>query len=539
MANQIVTVNVSQRVAPEPSDLQKSGAFVSQGGTTLAAGATAFLTEEADLAAILAAVKPVHSLTWSGGVVTATTEQFAATGTYDSGTGVVTLTLTPTSTIEVGDSVVVSGATGTGDYADIDGARVAGASSGGATLKYTITTGLTMTITAATVNVAIGMTVSDTFLTTIAGATPATYNGEVLATVASSTTFTYPLTTDPGTSPATGTVTYTPRGVAELSANMNPVFFAQGSAQGVFVLELGAGEDAAAIAVLDAWITANPGEFYSYLVPKSWNAAATFVTLVNKYTANTAKTYFFTTLTAGTYASFAGIKSVVGHVESPDSPITEFSAAADFRATLNYAPSPTNKVTPLAFTYLQDVTAYPTKGNGATLTAFKAAGVNYVGTGAEGGISSEILFWGTTMDVRPFTYWYSVDWIQINTDLDVTNAVINGSNDPTNPLYYNQNGIDRLQDVGAATLSKAVSYGLANGTVTQTALSPTAFNDALDAGDFDGQLVINAVPYATWLAANPSDYKDQTYGGFTVVYVNQNGFIEIIFNIVVTDFVTT
>ena len=34
----IVTVNVSQTIAPAPSTLQKTGAFISQGGTNTSAG---------------------------------------------------------------------------------------------------------------------------------------------------------------------------------------------------------------------------------------------------------------------------------------------------------------------------------------------------------------------------------------------------------------------------------------------------------------------------------------------------------------------
>jgi len=211
MSNQIVTVNVSQSIAPTPNGLQKTGAFLSQGGTTLAAGVSQLLTSTADLAALLAAVKPLHSLTWAGGTVTATTQQFACTGAYDTVTGVVTLTLTPASTISVGDNVVVSGATGTGAYADIDGTYPAAAGSGISTVKYIIATGLTMTITAATLNVPHGITISDTFSTTIAGATPAAYDRTVIATATTATAFTYPLVTDPATSPATGTITYTPR----------------------------------------------------------------------------------------------------------------------------------------------------------------------------------------------------------------------------------------------------------------------------------------------------------------------------------------
>jgi hypothetical protein len=387
-----------------------------------------------------------------------------------------------------------------------------------------------------------GYTTSDVIELTIAGATPSGYNGTFACTITGASTFTYPLASNPGSETVPGT--YTPEDVAELVA-MATTFFAQGSQQAVYVLELGAGTPAEGVTALSAYITANPnssytsgatGYFYSYLVPRAWSGESTFITFANTLVAATAKTYFFVTGTTGNYTTWEGIKSVNLMVEAPGIPATEFSHAADFWVTLHYAPTATNKVAPLAFAFVFGVTPYPTRGNGALLTAFKTNGVNYIGTGAEGGISETIVLWGTTMDKRPFTYWYSVDWIQINTDLDISNAVINGSNNPANPLYLNQDGINRLQDVGAATLSSAVTFGLALGTVTQTELVPTDFATALESGQFNGQLVINAVPFVTYYTASPSDYRNGVYGGFSVVYVTQNGFVQIIFNISVTDF---
>ncbi|MXE01577.1 hypothetical protein FQZ98_27505, partial [Escherichia coli] len=88
--------------------------------------------------------------------------------------------------------------------------------------------------------------------------------------------------------------------------------------------------------------------------------------------------------------------------------------------------------------------------------------INYVDTGAEGGISNTILVKGVTSDGNDMTYWYSVDWVQINVDMQLANTVINGSNNPINPLYYNQDGIDRLQQVAQAVFNTGVSYGLVN-----------------------------------------------------------------------------
>ena len=62
----IVTVNVSQILAPTPSALQKTGAFVSQGGTVETPGSTTFIAELDDLTPLLIALAPITSATWSG-----------------------------------------------------------------------------------------------------------------------------------------------------------------------------------------------------------------------------------------------------------------------------------------------------------------------------------------------------------------------------------------------------------------------------------------------------------------------------------------
>ena len=50
----IVNVEVSQQVAAAPSTLQRTGAFISQGATTLTPGTVQLLTTENDLAGWLA-----------------------------------------------------------------------------------------------------------------------------------------------------------------------------------------------------------------------------------------------------------------------------------------------------------------------------------------------------------------------------------------------------------------------------------------------------------------------------------------------------
>ena len=72
-----------------------------------------------------------------------------SSGSYNSGTGIVTLNLSAAFGLQTGQSITVSSATGTGSFASINGTNPA--SGAGPTIQYKIATGLTMTITGGTV----------------------------------------------------------------------------------------------------------------------------------------------------------------------------------------------------------------------------------------------------------------------------------------------------------------------------------------------------------------------------------------------------
>ena len=69
----IVNVSVTQQVASAPSQLQRTGALVSQGATTLAAGTTQLITQLSDLSSILTGSVDITSMVWATNVVTVTT----------------------------------------------------------------------------------------------------------------------------------------------------------------------------------------------------------------------------------------------------------------------------------------------------------------------------------------------------------------------------------------------------------------------------------------------------------------------------------
>lgn len=458
MGNQIVSLNVTQTIAATPSSLQRSGAFVSQGGTTAAPGTLTLLTQSSTLAGILAAPLALASLAWSTGVTTATT------------------------------------------------------------------------------NLPHGLTVSQVYWETIAGAVPAAFNGTYAVTITGASTFTYALASNPGSASSPGT--YVPATQTQLQ-QMNATFFGQGSAVPAYVLELGAGSVNAGVAYLSTWLANNLQTLYIALMPREWDGNVNFIALAAQYASTTSLFYFFVTTTNANYALYQAtvLKCIFAQIESPTILPTEFDLASDMWVILNYNPSSTNQVPPLAFTYVYGVTAYPTAGNQTLFANWKAAGVNWIGTAAEGGSSQQCIFWGTTMDGNPFNYWYSADWVQININLQLSAAVINGSNTTQNPLYLNQQGINRLQAVGAGVLSSAVTFGLLLGTVVQTEFDGPTYGAALDAGTFAGQAVLNAVPFVAYYTASPGDYKSGTYNGFASTITPLRGFDSITFNINLTNIV--
>ena len=371
---------------------------------------------------------------------------------------------------------------------------------------------------------------------TLAGFTPSGYNGTYACTITTTTEFTYTLASNPGTATVEGTVVVAD--AARLTYDVTN-FYAQGASLSVYVLELGAGTTAEGVTTLTTFLTNNPSTVYAFLVPPLWDSEATFKTLIGSYESTTAKTYFFVTTTVGTYSGYTSLmKDVLWMVNAPTAPASEPSSIVGmFWQWLYNNPSSSNRVAPMNCRYVYGLTPWTGLGNNATLTAIYAAGGNYIATGAEGGISNAIIRGGFTADGQQANYWYSVDWVQINLDLAISNAVINGSNNVGAPLEYNQQGINTLQSVAVQTMQNAQTYGLSLGNVITTQLSAADFIAAYNAGTFLGQTVVNADPFLSYASENPTHYKIGQYNGISVVYIPQLGFEQIVINVNATEVV--
>ena len=308
----------------------------------------------------------------------------------------------------------------------------------------------------------------------------------------------------------------------ELTA-MATTFFAQGSAVGVYVLEIGAGGGASAtqIAALTTWIAANPNTFYAYLCPATWDttSSAALNTLATAYDSTTSATYFFATITTANIANYT-VKSLHCSVKSPTAASTEFQEAYWFYQFLSNAAviSTSSPASPMAFRFAFGVTPWALiassgTSNIATITTILTNFANVIITGAEGQISNSMGEFGTFMDGNQMMFWWAVDYLTINSHVDLANAVINGSQPgQPNPLVYNQFGINTL----LAVLNALGATGVAEQIFLTFAFTAT--------------------PFITYTTANQSNYQDGIYGGFQGSVTPQLGFEKIVFNVAATTF---
>jgi hypothetical protein len=365
----------------------------------------------------------------------------------------------------------------------------------------------------ATTSAAIGLSTGQTFTTTIAGATPAGYNVTATATVTGANTFTYPLTTNPGTETVPGT--YVPNNAGFLN-NAATTFFAQGDSVGCYILELGTQTTAAAaITALQTWITGNsaPQVFYSYLVPGAWDfsSSAALNTMTSNYDSPSGQTYFFVTTTTTNVTAYANNKAVITTVPSPTQASTEHQASVLFYQWLVNDPGPASQLGPMSYRYAFGVTPWSQVGTQTQINGILTAYGNIIYTGAEGGISDAAIWKGTTMDGEQAAWWYAIDWFRIQVKQALAAAVINGSNSNP-PLLYNQAGINSLLAVAQNIANDAVAYGC-----------------ALSA-------VVTAVPFSTYTTENPSNYNAGIYNGFAATVVGPSAFLQITFNLDATQF---
>jgi len=516
---QIVNLNTTITRAPTPSQYQQSGALVSVGGTTLTPGTSQFCST-------LAAVKSILSTSLGNYVeltnmATTFFAQGSSVGVYvlelgveneevksvTVGAGTYTYSAVPTVTFAAPTGLGGVRATGIAVLAIDQVASITVTNSGyypgqaspTATLSAATTgTAPTLTPVLGSLNVDTQIASLQTWITANPGVfyaylTPA--NWDLLSQQVGSA------------NAAAGTYTYTTTPTVTFTAATGLGVTATGT---VTLL----GTQVALITIT------NPGYYPSQPAPTATLSAATTgtaplvtVTMANyqdvlaaNYSSPSGQTYFFVTTEQLLLSSYSPNKSVFATITSPTAVSTEFQAAVPFWNWLKNLPGPANFLAPMAYRYAYGVTPWVQAGNTNAINNLLSGYGNIILTGAEGGISNACLFKGILMDGAQASWWYGIDWFQIQVKIALANAIINGSNSNP-PLLYDQNGINTLLKVAQNTADTAVTY--------KCALSA----------------VITATPFGTYIAANPGDYTIGEYGGFLATVVGQNGFITLQFNL--------
>jgi hypothetical protein len=474
--NSIVTVQVNTILAPSAPDLQQRGAILSFGGTNTPVGTESFLTQFLDLAPILSTPMSITSAVWAAGTVTVTT-----------------VNPLPASTGGVGTVISVL----------------------------------------------------------MAGFVPTGYNGLYDCTVTGVDTFTYPLIIDPGIAITVGTAQL--GAAANLNAQVS-TFFRQGTNAGVYVLELGFhtsfGNE---LLTFENYLSVNTLAYYGYLLPYNWGSATNIpdlITLFEQFENPEAMVYFWLTLNANAAGMIPKTcKCCIQLMEAPSvlavrqaalpGEYAEFTMAGMFYWGIQFKATAVTRVAPMCFKYIYGVTPYPLQNNGPTLVGFKENAINYIQTGAEGGINYTNIYQGVTADgFDYFNWWWTIDWVQINANVALANAIINGANNPLAPLYYDQYGINLLEAVLAGVMTSGVQLGMVNGTVVQTGYDPITLSQQIQSGAFAGRCNVNAVPFIAYAAINPDDYGAGEYDGLSTLFIPARGFVHILVVVTATNIVT-
>ena len=488
--NPVVTVTVSTILAPSAPTYQQSGAILSFGGTTVTPSTPTFLTQFGDLTKLLVPGGIVLTAVWTDEDVTDPDNIIPAQ---------VTVTIDPTKPLP------------------------------------------TYTTPGTVVSFA------------ISGIVPTAFNGIQTCTIVSATSFTYPLAADPGVTTSMLGATWQVNSAALLNSEVS-TFFRQGAGTGCYLLELGYQPIfSAEVSALETWLNDSPMSYYGYLLPDYWGSPTNIpecLQLFQQYSDPESMTYFWLTIPLNSVGLIPNtVKSVIQLIEAPGvaaarstavmGQYSEFTIASMFFAAMAFKATAITRVAPMCFKYVYGVTPYPTAGNGPTLKQFKQNNVNYVQTGAEGGIAYTNLYQGVTADGKDyFNWWWTIDWVQIQVNIDLTNAIVNGSNNPLAPLYYNQPGINQLEAVLAGTMKRGVSYGMVLGNVVQTEYNTEDLAAAIAQGTFTGVCNVNAVPFIYYSQNNPSDYGEGEYDGLSTLFIPARGFVHILVQVVATNIVT-
>lgn len=245
-----------------------------------------------------------------------------------------------------------------------------------------------------------------------------------------------------------------------------------------------------------------------------------YVLLANDYNSNSKACYGvaaipFANFTNDNKRNLTNIKSLFTLATNDSSTMVQMGIGAIGYELSNYQPSVTNKVNPMTYRRLYNSEPLSDDDYRANKHLQDDFYTNMLMSPPNDGSGARSLVYpGIMTDGNDFTYWYGIDYIRFTLISNITNFLIESANSKINPLYYNQDGIDRLKAKVNQIISNCAAYGIIQ------------INYRID-----------AISYYEYVTQNPDDYKNEVYGGISIEVSPLKALRKIRFSLQVTDLI--
>ncbi|CAI3954206.1 unnamed protein product [Commensalibacter communis] len=181
----------------------------------------------------------------------------------------------------------------------------------------------------------------------------------------------------------------------------------------------------------------------------------------------------------------------------------------------NYSPSSYNKVNPMTYRYLYSVLPLSDEDKRLNQQLINDYYTNFLVSPPRNTTNAKsLLFPGSLADGNDFTYWYGIDYIRFTLIDTITNLLISAANNSSNPLYYNQQGINRIKDAVNNVLANCAAYGI-----------------------IENNYIVTTIDFPNYVTQNSGDYKAGIYGGITFEVQPLKAMKKIKFNMNVSDLI--
>lgn len=507
MAIQYPPVSLTEYVitAGAPDLLQKTVAFVSFGDTSLAVGTRKLVTKLADISDSINAGSYLSSAlsTFFGmGSATCYVVELGANGASIQATAKATLATTNTYTVS--SLAVKSGGTG---WAVGDAFTVPGATG----KVSTVTAGA---VTGVTIDEATAQTIDPAGDDVVASASGSSL-GEGLTLTVSSTTATVTTGAIAGITvdiPGSGYVTQPTVSIVGNGTEASAVATVSGgSVSGITLTNPGQGYTAiptitisapytGKASLLQTYLNNNPRQNYLYILDAASSQDTDIQAITKTYDSYLSYTVFLLTLSVAQSKTYGSHKGGIVFSPSADQPSTEFGASVIAYMFASLSPSVSTKITPFNYRFVTGVTPYADVSSN-DFQAVIGTNTNVIIPATAGGLDSNMLLGGQYSDGNAINLWYGADYASLSATRRLAQIIIEGSNNGVNPLFFDQQGINRLSAGVKQTLNKCI-----------------------DVGAIIGPIDVEAIDFATYALANPDLFKDGIYTGISFTVIPARGF---------------